>query len=258
MRLPAWTRLSNRGLDLGTFGLGSYYAFFAPKAGTNPLDYVFRSRWVGAVMLAAWAAQGLGGWLKRLPLQQRLAVRAAEPGTVSPLEAAEGQILIFTGWHALLSPILFFAAVTNLFPELRGLDHWSVPVLCVGGVVLSLIPTVFVRLALSPAKEETPSWRSGRGAEFAADQILFFSYLVLSLTIFGNPALFQGTKPFNPHGILEWMVALFLLAPLLWLALTWFFVPFRMLLLIEELGTWKSRLSVLLGMAPLIAKYIVG
>jgi len=267
VHLPAWTRLwrfqAGRSLDLGIFGVGFYYAFFAPKAGTNPLEYVFRDRWVGAVMLAAWAAQRLGGWLKRLPLQRRLAERAGQAGYVSPLEAAEGQILIFTGWHALISPILFFAGVANLLPELNALDsdtHWWVVLLMIAGVAVSLVPTVFVRLALAPLKAPTaaPAWRSGRSAEVAADQLLVFSYLVLSLTIFGSPALFQGTKPFRPNGVLEWMVALFLLAPLLWIALTWFFVPFRMLLLIDELGTWKSRLSLLLGMAPIIAKYIVG
>jgi hypothetical protein len=31
-----------------------------------------------------------------------------------------------------------------------------------------------------------------------------------------------------------------------------------MLLIIDELGTWRSRLAFLLSMSPLIAKYIVG
>jgi hypothetical protein len=256
-----WRLQAGRLLDAAVFAWGSYAAFFAPKEGTPPLDYVFRSRWVGAVMLAAWAAQGAGAWLKRVPLQARLAER---PGVSSPLEAAQTQIFILGGWHAIISGILFFAGVTNLVPELRVLDDnppsWGLVLLILLAVAVCLVPTVLVWRATRPpaASEPVAAWRRGPLAEFAADQLLAFSYLVLALTVFGNPAMLQGTRPLSPSTFLGWAAALLLVVPLLWLVLTWVFVPFRMLLIFEELGTWRSRLSFLVSMSPLISRYIVG
>ena len=254
-----WKFQAGRGLDLGVFGLGSYYAFFAPKSGTRPLDYVYQSRWVGAVILSAWAAQGLGAWLKRTPLQSRWAERAGDPGWKSPRETAEGQIFIFTGWHALMSGIFFFTGITNLLPGLRESDHWSVPVLAILGVAVCIVPTVLVyRALLPPRTPDLRPWRRSPLAEFAGDQLFVFSYLVLTTTILGDGAMLQGTRPLNPESFLGWASTLLLFVPLLWLALAWMFVPFRMLLIIDELGTWRSRLAFLLSMSPLIAKYIVG
>lgn len=258
-----WRFEVGRGLDVGVFGLGSYYAFFAPKPGTNPLDYVYTSRWVGVVILAAWAAQGFGAWMKRWPLHQRLSQRATDPALRSPLKDAQNQIFCFTCWHALISGMMFFAGAVNLLPELRNLDHvdhWTNPVLVLAGVAISLVPTLMVWRALVPPKAAAPPrpWMADRRTEFVADQLLTFSYVVLSVTILGEAAMLQGTRPINPEGIIGWAATLLLLVPLLWLALVWFFVPFRMLLMLEELGTWKSRLALFAAMLPLISQYIVG
>ncbi len=257
-----WKFQAGRGLDVGVFGLGSYFAFLAPKRGSNPMDYVYESRWAGAIMLAAWAAQGVGAWLKRAPLQRRLAERAAEPGFRSPLQTAETQIFIFTGWHAIISGILFFAGMPNLFPELRALNDktdWWVVLLMIGGAAVCLVPTVLTWLALRPLGDpKLPAWRSGHAAEVLADQLLIFSYLVLSTTILGTSAMLEATRPLRPDSLLIWAVVLLVVVPMLWVALVWLFLPFRMLLMIEELGTWRSRLSFFISLVPLMAQYIVG
>ena len=256
-----WRFEAGRGLDLGVFGVGSYFAFFAPRAGTKPLDYLYESRWAGAILLAAWAAQGLGAWLKRAALHERLSKVPPEPGAETPAQRLTGPLFVFVGWHMILSGMIFFAGVVNLVPEVRAFDQlsrWWMPVLILIAAVVSQIPPFFVWSAVVNPEPTAPAWRRGPGAEFAADQLLSLSYLILTGTILGNAAMLQGTRPLNPETVLGWAGALLLVVPLLCVVMIWVFVPFRLLLMIEELGTWRSRLCLLASLAPLMSKYIVG
>jgi hypothetical protein len=262
---PALTRLwrfaAGRGLDCGVFGVGSYFSFFAPRAGTTPLDYLYQSRWAGAILLAAWAAQGVGAWLKRAPLHERLSQAPAVPEAESLAQRLTGHLFLFVGWHMILSGMIFFAGVVNLVPEMQAFDHltrWWTPVLILLAVAVSQIPPFLVWNAVANPEPTAPAWRRGPGAEFAADQLLSLSYLVLATTILGNPAMLQGTRPINPETVAGWAVTLLLLVPLLCVVMIWLFVPFRLLLMIEELGTWRSRLFLLASLSPLMTKYIVG
>jgi hypothetical protein len=123
---------------------------------------------------------------------------------------------------------------------------------------VSQIPPFLVWRAAADPEPTAPAWRRGPGAEFAADQLLSLSYLVLTATILGDAAMLQGTRPINPESVAGWAITLLLILPLLCVVMIWVFVPFRLLLMIEELGTWRSRVFFLASLSPLLVKYIVG
>lgn len=270
----SWRFLTGHGINLAMLGAGSWVFFFRPAGGSNPLDYVFESRAAGWILLLAWGCQVAGAWLKRFPLQKRLeSIKVKlpvkeeddedEPSSLHPLiKRKESQIFFFMMMHPVISGMVFGFAFSNLFPVLRGgVDDshwWTIPwvILLLIGAVL---PTVFVAKAMFPVKNKLRfAWMERPYIEYIADQLLFISFIILFSSIFSMPAMMQGIKPINPSGLIEWTLTIVFLVPLLWLGLMLFFVPYRILLMIEDMGTWRSRLSSLVAVLPVIIKYIKG
>jgi len=273
-----WKFLTGLGSSLGLSGTGSYFLFFAPRPGTAPLDYVFSSRWVGAVMVLAWVFQIAGAWLKRFSLQKRFesiplpAVKNVPPEDDDDREKSSGpsfhpavsragmQITFYMIMHPVISGLLLSFGLHNLFPGLgtKALS-WFNPFLAVLIVAGALASTLFTGLAfVPPGKPVSGSWRSSPEAGYCADLMLLFSLFVLLATIFGMPAMMQGIRPLQPSTLLGWAATILLFIPLLWIGLMFFYMPFRLLLSAEKIGTWGDRLSSLIAMAPIIVKYIIG
>jgi hypothetical protein len=254
-----WRFESGRGADVGTFGLGSYYFFFPPLPGTNPLDYQF-SRGVGALLLAAFAAQVAGAWLKRPALQARAAAAPATPG-----EDRGAKIFFFMLMHPIVFGMLFFAGAASAFPGLARRVEQSegsvwVPVVMILGAALSTLPTIAVAWALSARRdvEQLPAWRRSEWAELIADQLLLFSFFVIFATIFGLPAMMTGIRSPADDSPLERILLVVIAGPLLWLCFCFLWVPSRILLIAEEIGTWRNRLASISAVLPLAARYFVG
>ena len=269
-----WHFFSDHGINAGIFGFFSWSFLFSPARNSNPLDYNYNSICAGFVMVAAWFAQLAGAYLKRFPFQKRLGeppevITASddedeEKSSLHPLYAPqESKIFFFMLMHPIITGVLLGMGFSNIFPQLRNAtDHfawWTIPMYIMFAAAV-ILPTVFVALAMLPVKGIKPryKWMENEWVEYIADQLLIFSFIILFSSIFGMPAMMQGIKPVNPVDILDWLYVILLLIPLLWLGIMFFFIPYRILLMLENFGTWRSRLSSLLAISPIIIKYIFG
>ncbi len=267
-----WRFSSDYGLNIGIFGFFSWSFLFSPARGSNPLDYYYNSKAAGFVMTAAWFSQLAGAYLKRFPFQNRLGVPVEihvkdddkERSSLHPLYAEqESKIFFFMLMHPLISGLLLGTGISNIFPQFRNASEqfswWTIPLYLSFAVALFL-PTIFVAKAMFPLKGLQPryKWMNEPWVEYIADQLFIFSFIILFSSIFGMPAMMQGIKPVNPACLLDWIYVIFLLIPLLWLGIMFFFIPFRILLMLENFGTWRSRLFSLLAISPIIIKYIFG
>ncbi len=267
-----WRILTDHGLNAGLCGFFSWSLFFTPSTGSNPLDYAYNSSLSGLLMLSAWFAQLAGAWLKRFPLQQRLGEPVKEKvseddedkSSLHPVIAPkQSQITFYLVMHPIISGLLFAMGFSNLFPNLMSAsdsNHWWTIPWIILLIAAALAPGIFTYRAMIPVGTSKPrfKWMNNSNTEYLADQLLIFSCIILFASIFGMPAMMQGIKPVNPQSITEWLLTIIFLVPLLWFGLMLFFIPFRILLIIEELGTWKNRLSSLLAVSPVIIKYIIG
>lgn len=267
--------ISGHGINIGMFGFFSWSLFFTPAKGSNPLDYFYNSKIAGLLMLLAWTAQLAGAYLKRYPFQNRLGAPPEpnpkeqndtdeEKSSLHPVYSKqESKIFFFMMMHPIISGMLFGMGCSNIFPELQtataAFRWWSIPwfMLLIGA---SILPTVFTAMAMFPVRQSMPryAWMNEPWVEYVADQLIIFSFIILFSSIFGMPAMMQGIKPVNPTDVLDWIYIIIVLTPLLWLGIMFFFIPFRILLMLEDFGTWRSRASSLFAISPIIWRYIFG
>ena len=91
-----------------------------------------------------------------------------------------------------------------------------------------------------------------------ADQLLLFSFFTIFATIFGLPAMMTGIRSPAEDPLLQKVLMFVLVGPLLWLCFCFLWVPSRILLIAEEIGTWRNRLASISAVLPLALKYFIG
>jgi hypothetical protein len=190
------------------------------------------------VVAAACAAQLVGAWLKRRPLQRRMALRGES------VAGGFGCLLIL---HFSLTLVTGCGLVALLPFEPSS-----------GGIVLlfflCIIPTALVWRAMTPySKPPADDWRTSRAAELVADLCLF-AYMVVNLAIWNTVTSGSAARVAGVGEFFERALGFVLISPVILL----FYLPPRLLFLVED---WKYRatwLSMTLAVAPVAYRLIVG
>jgi hypothetical protein len=196
------------------------------------------SRTLLIVVSSAMAAQVVGAGFKRRPLQARLLARGEEAG------GAFGLLLIL---HFALT-LVTAAGIVALSPyEASG----GTTVLI---FLLSMVPTGLVWRAMAAYKKPPPpDWRNSRAVEFAADLCLF-SYMLVNLAVW-NTLTAGGNAPAAGVGdLLSRALGFILISPVVLL----FYLPPRILFLVEDYRYRATWISMALAVAPVAYRLIFG
>ncbi|MDQ3920060.1 MAG: hypothetical protein M3348_16465 [Acidobacteriota bacterium] len=190
------------------------------------------------IITSAFAAQLVGAALKRRPLQARMAARGEKASdNFGCLLILHFALTLVTG-----SAIL---ALSPLEPS--------------GGLVvllffLCLVPTALVWRAMTPyAKPPAPDWRSSRAAEMAADLCLF-AYMLVNLAVWNTVTSGSAPRVAGVGDFFSRLLGFVIISPIILL----FYLPPRLLFLVED---WKYRatwVSMTLAVAPVAYRFIIG
>jgi hypothetical protein len=196
------------------------------------------SRTLLIVISLALAAQVIGAFFKRRPLQARMMARGEEVGGVFFL------LLIL---HFTLT-LVTAAGIVALSPYESS-----------GGVTvviffLSMLPTALIwRAMMRYKKPPSPDWRNSRGVEAAADLCLF-AYMAVNLAIW-NTLTAGGNAPATGVGdIASRAMGFVIVSPVVLL----FYLPPRLLFLVEDYRYRATWLSMMLAIAPVAYRLIFG
>jgi NADH:ubiquinone oxidoreductase subunit 6 (subunit J) len=190
------------------------------------------------VISAALAAELIGASLKRRPLQARLLAR--HEGVAAPL----GCLIIL---HFALTLVTSAAIVALLLPESSG-------VMSVLVFFLSLIPSALVWRAMTPYKKPPrPDWRDSRGAETVADLCLF-AYMLVNLAVWNTVTAGSNARAAGVGDVLSRALGFVLVSPVILL----FYLPPRLLFLVEDYKYPATWVSMTLAVAPVAYRLIIG
>ncbi len=198
------------------------------------------SRQLALLLSTAVVFESAGAYLKRRPLQARLA------------QSKHGSAGCATTW------LLLFTYILNLLigitiVALLGLSQDS-PLPIFAAAVLAFVPVYLFHRALSPPKAQPhPSWLDSPQAEWCADLFLL-AYVVVN-TLFFN--LLTGYKASPPTSFDELFTHLLSLFVVIGIALIWYLPP-RLLFLVEdfqERGTW---IRIVVAMSPIALRWVLG
>lgn len=191
-----------------------------------------------AVISTALALQLVGAWLKRRPLQARLHAR----GEGVPM--AFGILLVL---HFALTLVTSAGIVALLLSEASGGTMVLV-------FFLSLIPTAFVWRAITPYKKPPePDWRNSREVEIVADLCLF-AYMLVNLAVWNTLTAGANTPAAGLGDLFSRALGFVLMSPVLLL----FYLPPRLLFLVEDYKYRATWLSMTLAVAPVAYRIIYG
>ncbi|MDT7542301.1 MAG: hypothetical protein QOE33_2205 [Acidobacteriota bacterium] len=196
------------------------------------------SRTLLIIISAAFTAQLIGACLKRRPLQARLL--AQHDSDDSPF----GCLIIL---HFALTLVTSAGIVALLLPHASG-----------GSTVLvfffSMIPTALVWRAMSPYKKPPePDWRNSRGAEVVADLCLF-TYMLVNLAVWNTVTGGSNVRATGVGDIFSRALGFLLLSPVILL----FYLPPRLLFLVEDYKYPATWISMTLAAAPVAYRLIIG
>jgi hypothetical protein len=190
------------------------------------------------IITAAMAAQIVGAALKRRPLQTRLAMRGEKASDNF------GCLLIL---HFALT-LVTGAAILALSP-LGPSGGWVVLLF-----FLCIIPTALVWRAMTPyGKPPAPDWRNSRAAELVADLCLF-AYMLVNLAVWNTVTSGSAARVEGVGDLFSRALGFVILSPVILL----FYLPPRLLFLVED---WKYRatwISMTLAVAPVAYRFIIG
>jgi hypothetical protein len=190
------------------------------------------------IITAAMAAQIAGAILKRRPLQARLAARGEKASDNF------GCLLIL---HFALT-LVTGAAILALSP-LGPSGGWIVLLF-----FLCLIPTALVWRAMTPyGKPPAPDWRNSRAVELAADLCLF-AYMLVNLAVWNTVTSGSAQRVEGVGDLFSRLLGFVILSPVILL----FYLPPRLLFLVED---WRYRatwISMTLAVAPVAYRFIIG
>jgi hypothetical protein len=239
--------LNYRGLllDLAVFAFNVFLVRLATRHVGRLLSLAFlrddarAGRSLLYIASAAVAAQLVGAALKRRPLQARLLARQ-EGGMTSLF----GCLLIL---HLALT-LVTSATILALSPFESGGG------LTVLVVFLSLIPTVLVGRAMTPYKNPPrPDWRNSRAAEVAADLCLF-AYALVNLAVWNTVTSGSNVRAAGAGDVVSRALGFLLVSPVILL----FYLPPRLLFLVEDYKYPAAWISMTLAVAPVAYRIIIG
>jgi hypothetical protein len=196
------------------------------------------SRTLLIVVSSAMVAQLVGACLKRRPLQARLLARGEEVGGAFPL------LLIL---HFALT-LVTAAGIVALSPyETAG----GTTVLV---FFLSMVPTALVWRAMTPYKKPPPpDWRNSRAVEVAADLCLF-AYMLVNLAVWNTLTAGANAPAAGVGDLLSRALGFVLVSPVVLL----FYLPPRLLFLVEDYRYRATWISMTLAIAPVAYRLIFG
>jgi len=191
-----------------------------------------------AIISAALIAQIIGAWLKRRPLQERLLAQHHE------IPNAFSLILIL---HFALT-LVTAAGIVALLPfETAG----GVTVLI---FFLSMVPTAFVWRAMTPYKKTpTADWRNSPVVETVADFFLFAN-MIVNLTIWNTLTAGSNLPVTGVGDLFSRALGFIILSPVVLL----FYLPPRLLFLVEDYKYRATWVSMTLAIAPVAYRVIFG
>lgn len=190
------------------------------------------------VISAAFAAQLIGACLKRRPLQARLLAQPESGGSLL------GCLIIL---HFALTLVTSAGIVALLLPESSG----GVTLLV---FFLSMIPTALVWRAMTPYKKPPePDWRNSRGAEAVADLCLF-AYMLVNLAVWNTVTSGSNVRASGVGDLFSRALGFVLLSPVILL----FYLPPRLLFLVEDYKYPATWISMTLAVAPVAYRLIIG
>lgn len=190
------------------------------------------------VVSTASAAQLVGAWLKRRPLQARLLRRGeGVPGAFGCLLIFHFALTLVTnaGLTALISSEPSSAAVVFVF-------------------FLSMVPTALVWRAITPyGKPPAPDWRNSRAAEAVAD-VCLFAYMLVNLAVWRAMTSGANLPAASLGDLAERALGFIILSP----GVLLFYIPPRLLFLVEDYKYRLTWLSMTLAVAPVAYRLIFG
>jgi hypothetical protein len=196
------------------------------------------SRTLLIIVSAAFAAQLIGACLKRRPLQARLL--AQHDSGESPF----GCLIIL---HFALTLVTSCGIVALLLPNSSG--GISVVVFFLG-----MIPTALVWRAMTPYKKPPePDWRNSHGAEVVADLCLF-AYMLVNLAVWNTLTSGSAARATGVGDVFSRALGFVLLSPVILL----FYLPPRLLFLVEDYKYPATWMSMTLAVAPVAYRLIIG
>lgn len=196
------------------------------------------SRTLLLIISGAFAAQLVGAYLKRRPLQARLLAQHESN------EGAFGCLIIL---HFALTLVTSAGIVALLLPKASG----GVMVLV---FFLSMIPSALVWRAMTPYKKPPePDWRNSHGAEVIAD-ICLFVYMIVNLAIWNTVTAGSNVRATGVGDIFSRALGFVLISPVILL----FYLPPRLLFLVEDYKYPATWISMTLAIAPVAYRLIIG
>jgi hypothetical protein len=205
---------------------------------------------LGLLLAAIFVSHTLGAYLKRWPLQARLALRPAlDENSFAGCVSRGGSFLVMILHFALFLVMTIMIVVDYQMEEFRGSIWLIMGVAC--------IPTAMTIRALIPPKGlRAGTWRTSWGVEMVADLALFFSTLVLLVmwNILSENVL--TASPINSPGDLVGNIVAMVLFVTPMFAM--FYIAPRVLYLAEDFmypGTW---LSIVLAILPSAKRVVFG
>ncbi|MFL6253908.1 MAG: hypothetical protein ACJ74T_02720 [Pyrinomonadaceae bacterium] len=196
------------------------------------------SRTLLIIISAAFAAQLVGAWLKRRPLQARLFARQDSGASLF------GCLIIL---HFALTLVTACGIVALLLPNSSGGVSVLVFFLC-------LIPTALVWRAMTPYKKPPePGWRNSHGAEAVADLCLF-AYMLVNLAVWNTLTAGSNVRATGIGDVFSRALGFILLSPVILL----FYLPPRLLFFVEDYKYPATWISMTLAIAPVAYRLIIG
>lgn len=235
-------------MALGFMKRGALFDLAILAANLWPVPYLARLAadgsampWYGSCLILAVALYSLGAWLKRAPLQTRLAARQPPP---LPTAVA---IALFV--------LIIMQGALFVFALMLGLENLGLPVQASpwGALVtvgVSLLPVGLTIRALVPIRAASAAPHELGRREGLADLALYAAALVM-LSIWNS--LFIPVMQ-SAH-VTHWLAGL-MLAALITVPFAMFYLGPRLLLLAEDWRHPTTWGSVLLAMLPLSLRLI--
>lgn len=190
------------------------------------------------VISAAFALQLVGAYFKRRPLQARLLARHESAPT------AFGCLIVM---HFALT--LITSAAIMALSSVEPTSGLSVLVF-----FLSIIPPVLVWRAMTPyEKPPKPDWRSSREVEAVADLCLF-AYMIVNLAIWNTLTSGSAMRASGVGDLFSRGLGFILMSPVILL----FYIPPRLLFLVEDYKYPATWVSMILAIAPVAYRIIIG
>lgn len=199
------------------------------------------ARILAAVLALVVVLQAVGAFLKRGPLQARLAQRG-----VSSNMGCLGIVLLMFNY---ILTLFALAAILTLM----GYTVESNPIPLFAVIALAVVPTYLVQRALSPMRSTRKQVRTSPHVEWVADALLL-PYVIANTLVFNYITSITGTRATSFEGEVMNLSSMVLVV---FIVFIWYLPP-RLLFLVEDyrdLGTW---IRIVVAMAPVAWRWAMG